>query len=115
MASLRHHVKRLWHRFAAILAQTSRNRAPDDPCTLPNLAGDVTPFHPLAGHRLTIVAERRYRTLGLVYLCEDGAGGTLTLPVGFTDLGPPVGDRPFSIEALAGLAEVISALKGFDR
>ena len=70
------------------------------------------PFHPLAGRHLSIVFERRYRAHGLVFICEDGASGTLTLPADFSDLGPPASDRSLNVEVLVELVAVISALRG---
>ena len=69
------------------------------------------PFHPLAGQRVPILIERRYRSLGHVYICDGGPLGTFTLPEDVTDRGRPPGSLPVDAQALADLAAVVSALK----
>jgi hypothetical protein len=70
----------------------------------------VHPFHPLAGQRLLVLFERHLAT-GLVYICEGGSLGTVTLPEDFTDRGLPPATRPLTTEVLAGLGAILSALK----
>jgi hypothetical protein len=69
------------------------------------------PFHPLAGKRVPVLFERRYRSLGHVYICDGGALGTFTLPADFTDRGRAPGAAPFDAESLADLAAVVAALR----
>ena len=70
-------------------------------------------FHPLAGQRVSILFERRYKSaVGLVYICEGGALGTVTLPEHFTDRGlQEPATRPLTVDVLADLAAVMSALR----
>ena len=58
--------------------------------------------------------ERRYRSLGHVYICEGGPLGTFTLPEDCTDRGPAPGLSPLDAEVLADLAALVSAIKGLD-
>ena len=69
------------------------------------------PFHPLAGERVPVLIERRYRSLGHVYICDGGPLGTFTLPEDVTDRGRAPGESPLDAEVLADLAAVVSALK----
>ena len=70
------------------------------------------PFHPLAGQRVSILFERRYKSaIGHVYVCEGGPSGTMTLPEDFTDRGTPSATRPLTADVLADLAAVVSALR----
>ena len=47
----------------------------------------------------------------MVYICEGGALGTVTLPEHFTDRGLPSATGLLTAEVLADLATVISALR----
>jgi hypothetical protein len=58
-----------------------------------------------------ILLERRYRSLGHVYICDGGSLGTFTLPEDFTDLGRPPGRSPVDAEVLSELVGVIRALE----
>ena len=70
------------------------------------------PFHPLAGQRVSILFERRYKSaIGHVYVCEGGPSGTMTLPEDFTDRGTPSDTRLLTVEVLVDLAAVVSALR----
>jgi hypothetical protein len=59
------------------------------------------PFHPLAGQRLRVLFERRYKPGGiafcceggLAFCCEGGPAGSVMLPVAWTDRGEPAADR----------------------
>ena len=55
--------------------------------------------------------ERRYRSLGHVYICDGGALGTVTVPAAFTDRGRAPGVNPLDIESLAELAALAAALR----
>jgi hypothetical protein len=68
------------------------------------------PFHPLNGQRLAILFERK-RPEGRLFVCEGGPLGTIGLPVAWTSLGEPAGERPLTIEALIDLAALMAALK----
>ena len=70
------------------------------------------PFHPLAGRRLNIVFERRYRSggLGHVYICDAGELGYILLPESFTDRGPAPDPQPLCIESLLELSAVMRAI-----
>jgi hypothetical protein len=57
-----------------------------------------------------ILLERRYRSLGHVYICDGGPLGTFTLPEGFTDRGRSPGGSPVDAEQLSELAAVVLAL-----
>jgi hypothetical protein len=71
------------------------------------------PFHPLTGQRVAILFERTYRylPLGRVYVCDGGTLGNVTLPEHFTDRGAPAAARPLTVDVLADLASVVSALQ----
>jgi hypothetical protein len=69
------------------------------------------PFHPLAGQRVPILFERRYRSLGHVYICDGGPLGTFTVPADFTDRGRAPGSAPLDAESLGDLAAVVAALR----
>src|SRR5437773_5708079 len=70
------------------------------------------PFHPLTGQRLPILFERRYKsTIGLVYICDGGHLGTITLPESYTDRGAPAGPRALTVEVLIDVAEAVSVLR----
>ncbi|MGH2732373.1 MAG: DUF5372 family protein [Actinomycetota bacterium] len=68
------------------------------------------PFHPLAGQRVPVLFERRYASIGHVYVCDGGELGTVTLPESFTDRGLPAEDRPLNVEVLAALAHLLVVL-----
>ena len=64
-------------------------------------------FHPLAGQRVPILFERRYRNLGHVFTCDGGRFGTITLPESFTDRALAGDDHALTVEVLVELlAEV---------
>ena len=69
------------------------------------------PYHPLAGKRVPVLIERRYRSLGHVYICDGGPLGTFTLPEDVTDRGRAPGESPVDAEVLADLAAIVLALK----
>src|SRR3972149_7015466 len=69
------------------------------------------PYHPLAGKRVPVLIERRYRSLGHVYICDGGPLGPFTLPEDVTDRGRAPGESPVDAEVLADLAAIVLALK----
>ncbi len=60
---------------------------------------------------MLVLLERRYRSLGHVYICDGGRLGTFTLPEDFTDRGRPPGRSPIDTDLLSELAAVIRALE----
>jgi len=60
--------------------------------------------------RVPILFERRYRSLGHVYICDGGSLGTFTLPEDDTDRGRPAGGSALDVETLAELAAVVRGL-----
>ena len=49
---------------------------------------------------------------GLIYSCEGGPLGSVSLPEDATDRGPEPAERPLTIEVLAALVAVVTALVG---
>ena len=64
----------------------------------------------MVGQRLPILFERRYASIGHVYVCQGGETGSITLPESFTDRGLAPDDRPLSVEGLAELAGLLEVL-----
>jgi Family of unknown function (DUF5372) len=60
------------------------------------------PFHPLTGHSLEILYSRR-RGNGQVFVCDAGAGASVTLPIEWTDRGPAADEARLSRESLSAL------------
>ena len=60
---------------------------------------------------MLILLERRYRSLGHVYICDGGGLGTFTLPEDFTDRGRSAGESPLDADRLSELATVVSVLR----
>lgn len=67
------------------------------------------PFHPLAGRFLEILYSKR-RGGGRVFVCDAGDGGSVTLPVEWTDRGPAADEARLSPESLTELLVVVNAL-----
>ena len=59
---------------------------------------------------MLILLERRYRSLGHVYICDGGPLGTFTLPEDFTDRGRAPGRLAVDAEVLSDLAAVVLAI-----
>ncbi|HEV8650479.1 MAG TPA: DUF5372 family protein, partial [Actinomycetes bacterium] len=68
------------------------------------------PFHPLAGQRLVVLLERRRPSTGLVFVCEGGPGGRVTLPVAWTDRAPAPAAHRLTTEVLVALAALAGAI-----
>lgn len=67
-------------------------------------------FHPLAGERLVVLFEKSRPGVERVLVCEGGAGGRVTLPVGWTDRSTePLGHR-LGADGLVELAGLVAAL-----
>jgi hypothetical protein len=58
-----------------------------------------------------ILLERRYRSLGHVYICDGGPLGTFTLPEDLTNRGHAPGRLPVDAEVLAELLALTRALE----
>jgi hypothetical protein len=72
------------------------------------------PHHPLAGQRLAVILERRRSGAELVFVCEGGPGGRVTVPVRWTDrAAEPAGHR-LAVGGLVELARLVAAL-GYPR
>jgi hypothetical protein len=70
----------------------------------------VHPFHVLCGRRVQVLFAKR-RAGKVVFVCEGGPLGRVTVPEEWTDRGSaPVGQR-LSVEALVELDTLISMLE----
>jgi hypothetical protein len=69
------------------------------------------PFHPLAGQRLVVLLERRRPSTELVYVCEGGPDGRVTLPVAWTDRGAVPAAHRLTAAGLVALAALVTALE----
>ena len=70
----------------------------------------VHPFHVLFGRRVPVLFARR-RAGKVVFVCEGGPLGRVTVCESWTDRGPaPVGHR-LSVEALVELDTLIAVLE----
>jgi Family of unknown function (DUF5372) len=67
------------------------------------------PFHPLCGERLQVLFVRRVGA-GRIYSCEGGPLGSVSLPEDATDRGPEPAESPLTIEVLAALVAMVTAL-----
>jgi len=67
------------------------------------------PFHPLAGRVLEVLFSKR-RGGSVVFVCDGGAGSSVTLPVEWTDRGPAPDGARLSHESLIELRQVVNAL-----
>lgn len=63
---------------------------------------------------MAILIERRYRSVGHVYVCDGGPLGTFVLPADYTDRGRPPGASPLDIDVLAELLALVSSIKCLD-
>lgn len=68
------------------------------------------PFHPLAGQRLRVLFERRYKASGLAFCCEGGRLGSVMLPVAWTDRSVVSSAQALGFEQLVELAALIRAV-----
>ncbi len=69
------------------------------------------PFHPLAGQRLAVLLERRRPSTGLVYVCEGGPGGRVTLLAAWTDRGAAPAAQRLTADGLVALAALVGAIE----
>lgn len=77
----------------------------------------IHPFHPLYGQVLEVVDRRRCENVERLYL-EIEPGRIATLPVRWTDLGPPdvwleiaAGRCLFRVEDLLRLTELLASIR----
>ncbi len=64
----------------------------------------------MAGQRLRVLFERRYKASGLAFCCEAGPAGSVMLPVAWTDRGRPAGPRALGYEELVELAALVGVV-----
>jgi hypothetical protein len=64
----------------------------------------------LVGQRLVVLLERRRPSTELVYVCEGGSAGRVTLPVAWTDRGAVRAAQRLTAEGLVALAALVSAV-----
>jgi hypothetical protein len=64
----------------------------------------------LAGQRLRVLFERRYKATGPAFCCEGGPLGSVMLPVAWTDRGMAAAPRPLGYRELVELAGLVRAL-----
>ncbi len=70
----------------------------------------VHPFHVLFGHRVPVLFVKR-RAGRVVFVCEGGPLGRVTVPESWTDRGPaPTGHR-LSVGALVELDTLLTVLE----
>jgi len=70
----------------------------------------IHPFHVLFGCRVAVLFTKR-RTGRVVFVCEGGPLGRVTVPVSWTDRGPvPVANR-LTVEGLAELDTLMKVLE----
>jgi hypothetical protein len=60
---------------------------------------------------VSILFERRYKSIGRVYICDGGPLGSVTLPEAFTDRGLLPAARSVTADVLVDLASVMAALR----
>jgi hypothetical protein len=89
-------------------SQTARSRKPREDSE--SFLTVTHPFHPLAGQRLRVLFERRYKASGLAFCCEGGPLGSVMLPAGWTDRGVPGSAVALGYEQLVELAALVHAL-----
>lgn len=64
----------------------------------------------MAGQRLRVLFERRYKATGLAFCCEGGPLGSVMLPAGWTDRAVPGSAQALGYEQLVELAALMHAL-----
>jgi hypothetical protein len=65
----------------------------------------------LAGQRLVVLLERRRPSTELVFVCEGGPAGRVTLPVAWTDRGAVPAAHRLTAAGLVALAALVTALE----
>ena len=71
----------------------------------------VHPFHVLAGQRVPVLFVKR-RAGKVVFVCEGGPLGRVTVPQAWTDRGPASATHRLSLEALVELDTLATVLEG---
>ena len=71
---------------------------------------DASVSNPLAGQRLRVLFERRYKASGLAFCCEGGPLGSVMLPVAWTDRSVVSSAQALGFEQLVELAALIRAV-----
>ncbi len=64
----------------------------------------------MAGQRLRVLFERRYKATGLSFCCEGGPLGSVMLLANWTDRGAAPDARALGYEQLVELAALVRAL-----
>jgi hypothetical protein len=70
----------------------------------------VHPFHVLAGHRVPVLFAKR-RAGKVVFVCEGGPLGRVTVPESWTDRAAPAAGHRLSVEALVELDTLLTVLE----
>jgi len=60
---------------------------------------------------VAVLLERRRPSTGLVYVCEGGPGGRVTLPVAWTDRGAAPAAQRLTAAGLVALAALVGAIE----
>jgi hypothetical protein len=68
----------------------------------------------LAGRHLRILFERRRASTELVFVCEGGPAGRVTLPVAWTDRAPAPAAQRLTAAGLVALAALVTAIEQGD-
>jgi hypothetical protein len=69
------------------------------------------PFHVLFGCRVAVLFAKR-RAGRLVFVCEGGPLGRVTVPESWTDRGPAPSTHRLSLDGLAALDTLLKVLGG---
>lgn len=70
----------------------------------------VHPFHVLAGQRVAVLFVKR-RAGKVVFVCEGGPLGRVTVPQAWTERGPAPASHRLSLEALVELDTLATVLE----
>jgi hypothetical protein len=70
----------------------------------------IHPFHVLFGHRVPVLFTKR-RAGRLVFVCEGGPLGRVTVPLSWTDRGPGASANRLTVEGLAELDTLMRMLE----
>ena len=70
----------------------------------------VHPFHVLVGHRVRVLFVK-HRAGKVVFVCEGGPLGRVTVPESWTDRAPAPSGHRLSVEALVELDTLLTVLE----
>jgi hypothetical protein len=70
----------------------------------------VHPFHVLVGHRVRVLFVK-HRAGKVVFVCEGGPLGRVTVPQAWTDRGPAPAGHRLSVAALVELDTLLTVLE----